>query len=189
MSPGTLTVREEDGAECPPNVVGEIFFPAQAGERFHYLGAEVRRDADGRLSLGDLGHIDEAGYLFLSDRRTDLIIRGGANIYPAEVEAALIEYPAVRDAVVIGLPCEEYGSRTHAILELRQDVALEEIDAFLRTRLTGYKCPETYEITDAPLRNEAGKVRRAALREQRLAWIEEARPFLRTPSRSDPAGR
>ena len=59
MSPGTLTVREEDGAECPPNVVGEIFFPAQAGERFHYLGAEVRRDADGRLSLGDLGHIDE----------------------------------------------------------------------------------------------------------------------------------
>src|SRR3546814_9480492 len=64
------------------------------------------------MSLGDLGYLDDDGYLFLSDRRTDLILRGGANIYPAEVEAALVEHPAVRDAVVLGLPCEDYGARS-----------------------------------------------------------------------------
>src|SRR3546814_13884600 len=94
------------------------------------------------MSLGDLGYLDDDGYLFLSDRRTDLILRGGANIYPAEVEAALVEHPAVRDAVVLGLPCEDYGARVHAIVQPAKELPLGQIDAFVHTRLASYKCPE-----------------------------------------------
>ncbi|HVI97571.1 MAG TPA: AMP-binding protein [Sphingomonas sp.] len=175
--PGALSVRDEEGRACPPGVVGEIFFAPETATRFHYVGADPRLDGEGRMSLGDLGTLDEDGYLFLSDRRTDMILRGGANIYPAEVEAALIEHPAVRDAVVLGLPCEDYGARVHAVIQLAAELPLEEIHAFVHARLAGYKCPESYELVDAALRDEAGKVRRAALRDERLAWLAEGRRF------------
>ncbi|MGN6268520.1 MAG: AMP-binding protein [Sphingomonas sp.] len=179
--PEALSVRDEAGNLCPPGVVGEIFFAPETATRFHYIGADPRLDDAGRMSLGDLGHLDEDGYLFLSDRRTDMILRGGANIYPAEVEAALIEHPAVSDAVVLGLPCEDYGARVHAVVQPGGELSLEEIDAFVRTRLASYKCPESYELVDAALRDEAGKVRRAALRDERLAWLAEGRRFAVTP--------
>jgi len=172
-APEAVSVRNEAGELCPPGVIGEIYFNAEAATRFHYNGAEPRLDASGRLSLGDLGYLDEDGYLFLSDRRTDLIIRGGANIYPAEIEAALIQHPAIRDAVVLGLPCEEYGARVHAIIERDAEISLDDIDSFVRERLTGYKRPTSYEFTDSPLRDEAGKVRRAALRDERLEWLSQ----------------
>jgi bile acid-coenzyme A ligase len=183
-----LSVRDEAGEACAPGVVGEVFFAPEAAARFHYIGAEPRLDAGGRMSLGDLGWLDEDGYLYLSDRRTDLILRGGANIYPAEVEAALIEHPAVCDAVVLGLPCEDYGARVHAIVQLADETTPAEIDAFVRARLAGYKCPETYEVVDAPLRDDAGKVRRAALRDERLAWLAEGKAFQVRPPRSGGAG-
>ncbi len=177
-SPEVLSVRNEHGEACGPGEVGEIFFAAEATGRFHYIGAETRLDGEGRMSLGDLGYLDEDGYLYLSDRRTDLIIRGGANIYPAEVEAALLEHPAISDAVVLGLPCEDYGARVHAIVQQTGDLAPAAIDAFVRDRLTGYKCPESYELVDTPLRDEAGKVRRTALRDERLAWLADGRSFV-----------
>ena len=176
--PGALSVRDEAGNLCPPGVVGEIFFAPETATRFHYVGADPRLDNAGRMSLGDLGYLDEDGYLFLSDRRTDMILRGGANVYPAEVEAALIEHPLVQDAVVLGLPCEDYGARVHAIVQAAKELPPEEIHAFVRARLAGYKCPESYEMVDAALRDEAGKVRRAALRDERLAWLAKEKPFL-----------
>ncbi len=179
--PEALSVRDERGEACPPGVIGEIFFAPESATRFHYIGADPRMDDKGWMSLGDLGYLDEDGYLFLSDRRTDLILRGGANIYPAEVEAALIEHPAVRDAVVLGLPCEDYGARVHAIIQPAETLPPEEIGRFVRARLAGYKCPESYEMVDAALRDEAGKVRRAALRDERLAWLAEGRNFAVTP--------
>jgi bile acid-coenzyme A ligase len=181
--PGALSVRDEEGNPCPPGVVGEIFFAPETATRFHYVGAATRLDGDGRMSLGDLGYLDSDGYLFLSDRRTDLILRGGANIYPAEVEAVLIEHAAVRDAVVLGLPSEDYGARVHALVELTRAVPIEEIDAFVRARLAGYKCPESYEVVEAPLRDEAGKVRRSALRGERLQWLRDGASFGRSASR------
>lgn len=168
-APPGMTIRDEQGKECPAGTVGEIFFAAEAASRFHYIGAEARLDGEGRLSIGDLGWLDADGWLFLSDRRTDLIIRGGANIYPAEVEAALVEHPAIRDAVVLGLPCEEFGARVHAIVQADADIVTAEIDTFVRTRLAAYKCPESYERSSGALRDDAGKVRRAALREEILA--------------------
>lgn len=179
VAPDTITVRNSDGETCAPGEVGEIFFPAASAERFHYVGAAPRLDDSGRMSLGDMGYVDVDGYLFLADRRTDMIIRGGANIYPAEVEAALDEHPAVADAVVIGLPCEEFGHRVHAILEVRPGAALDiaDVSAFVAERLAPHKRPESYELVDTPLRDDAGKVRRAALRDERLAWIAAGNPF------------
>lgn len=179
--PEVLSIRDEDGKMCPPGVVGEIFFAAETSARFHYIGAEPRLDGEGRMSLGDLGHLDAEGYLYLSDRRTDLIVRGGANIYPAEVEAALIEHPAISDAVVLGLPCEEYGARVHAIVQASEGLVLEDVHAFVSTRLAGYKCPESYELVDSALRDEAGKARRATLRDERLASLAEGNGFLAAP--------
>jgi bile acid-coenzyme A ligase len=115
---------------------------------------------------------DEAGYVFLADRRTDLIISGGANIYPAEVEAAILEHPRVAGAVVIGLPDEDLGARAHAILRLTPGVGPDDIIAnllsWLETRFARYKIPRTFEATDEELRDDAGKVRRSALRAARL---------------------
>lgn len=168
VSRDAVTILDETGGLCAPGEVGEIFFAADTVERFHYIGADRRTDEAGRMSLGDLGYLDEDDYLFLSDRRTDLILRGGANIYPAEVEAALIEHPAVIDAVVVGLPCDELGARVHAIVRLAGNIPVEAIDAFVRERIAIYKCPASYEVTEADLRDEAGKVRRSALRAERL---------------------
>ena len=93
------------GHELPPGEVGEVFIKAAAGpgSTYHYVGAEARTDGEWE-SLGDMGYLDVEGYLYLADRRTDLILRGGANIYPAEVEAAIDQHPSVASSVVIGLP-------------------------------------------------------------------------------------
>jgi len=179
VAPDTITIRNVDSELCAPGEIGEIFFPAASAERFHYIGAAPRLDDAGRMSLGDMGYVDADDYLFLADRRTDMIIRGGANIYPAEVEAALDEHPAVASAVAIGLPCEEFGHRVHAILEVQSGAALEiaDVSAFIAERLAPYKRPESYELVETPLRDDAGKVRRNALRDERLAWIAAGKPF------------
>ena len=101
--PGTMKVTDADGNDLPPGEVGEIWMKPPEVPTYHYIGAEARV-RDGWESLGDLGWTDEEGYLYLADRRTDLIIAGGANIYPAEVEAALMEHPAIASCAVIGLP-------------------------------------------------------------------------------------
>ena len=120
-----------------------------------------------------MGWLDEDGYLYLADRRTDLIISGGANIYPAEVEAALAEHPEVDTAVAIGLPDEDLGQIVHAIVRLRRSdrigVGEEELRKFVEERLARYKTPRTYEFVEYSLRDDAGKVRRSQLRSQRLS--------------------
>ena len=112
-------ILDENGEECAPGVVGEVYLMPQdgPGTSYHYVGAEPRVTANGWDSLGDMGWRDEAGYLYLADRRTDLIISGGANIYPAEVEASLAEHSGVDTAVVIGLPDEDLGQVVHAIIQ------------------------------------------------------------------------
>jgi bile acid-coenzyme A ligase len=169
VAPGTLSVLNSNGESCPAGEIGEIFYPASANKKFHYLGQPLRCDPSGRFSLGDLGHLDEDGYLFLADRRTDLILRGGANVYPAEVESALDAHPAVASSVVLGLASDDLGQRVHAIVQVspESELGVEELDLFVRSRLSGYKCPETYEFVHLPLRDDAGKVRRSALKAER----------------------
>ncbi len=115
-----------------------------------------------------MGWLDEDGYLYLTDRQTDMILVGGANVYPAEVEAALDAHPRVRSSAVIGLPDEDLGNRVHAVIHADGDVSDAELAAHLRDRLAPYKLPRSYERSAEPLRDEAGKVRRAALRAARV---------------------
>ena len=124
-----------------------------AGSTYHYLGAAPKRRPDGWESLGDIGRLDADGYLYLGDRLADMILRGGANIYPAEVEAAVAAHPQVRSCVVVGLPDPEFGQRVHAILELADGTDAQSVadgmGSFLADQLSRYKHPESFEATSA----------------------------------------
>ena len=161
---------DEAGNEVPPGEVGEVFMlpPGGQGSTYRYVGASARSDGQGWETLGDLGYLDEDGYLYLSDRRTDMIVPAGENVYPAEVEAALLAHPAVQSCAVIGLPDEDLGQRVHAIVEARPAVDEETLRAHLADQLLRHKTPRSFEFVDTPLRDEAGKLRRGALRAARL---------------------
>lgn len=177
-----MKILDDAGGELPAGEVGEVYFRPEGGpgSTYHYLGSESKRVGEWE-TMGDLGSVDEAGYLYLSDRRNDLIISGGANIYPAEVEAALDAHPAVQGSAAIGLPDEEWGARVHAIVQTVDGAAIDEAELleFVAARLARFKLPRSIEFTREPLRDEAGKVRRAALRQARIA--EPAIP-LRSPT-------
>jgi bile acid-coenzyme A ligase len=164
---GTMKITDESGLELPAGEVGEIWMkPPEGRATYQYIGADARV-RDGWESLGDLGWMDDDGYLYLADRRTDLILAGGANIYPAEVEAALMEHPAVASCAVIGLPDEDLGQRVHAVLELAGEVSDDELAKFLGERLVRYKVPRSFERVEGQVRDDAGKVRRGALAAER----------------------
>jgi len=169
---GSMRILDPDTRdELPPGEIGEVWMRPPAAATYRYLGAEARRDDVGWESLGDMGSMDAEGYLYLADRRTDLILAGGANIYPAEVEAALEEHPAVRSCAVIGLPDEDLGQRVHALVEVAEgeDVTDDELKLFLKERLVSYKIPRTFERSEGPVRDDAGKVRRSGLVNDRTA--------------------
>jgi bile acid-coenzyme A ligase len=169
--PGSnIKIFDDAGHELPPGEIGEVYMVHDrgVGTTYRYIGAEARRRDDGWETLGDMGYLDADGYLHLTDRRTDMILRGGANIYPAEVEAAIDAHPAVRSSAVIGLPDEELGNRVHAIVDATAPVTADAIKAFLTDRLVTYKIPESFEFVTEPLRDDAGKSRRSALRAARL---------------------
>jgi len=160
-----------DGSECTPFEVGEVFMlpPGGQGSTYRYVGAEATATSDGWESLGDMGYLDGDGYLYLVDRKADMIIVGGANVYPAEVEAALDAHAAVRSSAVIGLPDEDLGSRIHAIVDATLPVSEEALREHLGKHLVQYKIPKSFEFVSEPLRDDAGKLRRSALRAARLA--------------------
>lgn len=176
---GELIIRGEDGTVLPPGEVGEVYMrkagmgTGGAAPSYRYVGAESRRLDDGFESLGDFGWVDEDGYLYIADRRADLILSGGHNVYPAEVEGALLEHPAVHEAIVIGLPDSDLGARVHAIVRLEEGAAANAADltAFAAERLVSYKLPREIEFADQPLRDEAGKARRSRLREERMRAV------------------
>jgi bile acid-coenzyme A ligase len=166
---GRFEVRDDDGRRCAPGAVGEIWLLADGGpgSTYRYVGAEPRRSADGWESLGDMGRVDEDGYLYLEGRSADMVVVGGANVYPAEVEAALVEHPQVAAAVVVGLPDDDLGARLHALLQVTGEVTDDALRAHLRDRLVPYKWPRTFERTAGPLRDDADKVRRASVADGR----------------------
>lgn len=167
-----MRVLDEAGADCPPGVIGEVYFLPDRGQgaTYRYIGAEARTAGEWE-TFGDMGHVDADGFLFLADRRVDLIVSGGANIYPAEVEAAIDAYPGVLCSVVVGLPDADIGQRAHAIVQTAAGLDEIELRAFLAERLAPYKRPRSIETTTEALRDDAGKVRRQALREVRIAQL------------------
>jgi len=115
-----------------------------------------------------MGYLDDDGYLYLGDRRSDMILSGGRNIYPAEVEAAIDAHPAVRSCAVIGLPDDDLGQRIHAIIDTNVEIPEAELREHLGEHLVHHKLPTSLEYVDQPLRDDAGKVRRSALLAARL---------------------
>jgi bile acid-coenzyme A ligase len=187
-----LRIIGQDGNDVAPGEIGEIYFLPNdgVGTTYHYLGAEPKRRSDGWESLGDIGRLDADGYLYLGDRLADMILRGGANIYPAEVEAAVSAHPQVRSCVVVGLPDAEFGQRVHAILELDPATSAQAVADgmrdFLKDRLSRYKHPESFEVVGVPLRDDSGKVRRTLLRDERIGWLQENRAFRIIPASALP---
>jgi bile acid-coenzyme A ligase len=166
---GEIRVQDESGNVLPPGEIGELWVRPEGGRRpYRYVGAEVR-ERNGWETIGDMGWVDQDDYVYLADRRTDMVLVGGANVYPAEVEGVLLEHPDVISACVIGLPDEDLGNRIHAIIETgRKDRFDGELRALAGSRLSRHKTPRCFEYTDAPLRDDTGKIRRSALREARL---------------------
>ena len=163
-----------DGSVLGSGEIGEIYLRSPHTGAYSYLGDAplLPRTDDGFASAGDLGYVDDDGYLYIADRRVDLILSGGANVYPAEVESALAEHPGIADVVVIGLPDDEWGQRVHAIVApLAADAPPSEADiiAFAKQRLAAYKVPKTVEFVAEIPRTAATKVSRSALRAERGA--------------------
>jgi bile acid-coenzyme A ligase len=167
---GEVQICDPDGTPLPAGLEGEVWLRSfRSTPTYRYVGAEARVRPGRWESLGDMGWLDEDGYLYLGDRSQDMILIGGSNVYPAEVEAALAEHPEVRSCAVIGLPDEERGSRVHAIVEADPvDLTADDLIAFTADRLAPYKRPRTVEFVSTPLRDDAGKVRRSSLRAERL---------------------
>ena len=163
-------ILDDLGAPVPPGVVGRVFLKP-LGQLFEYHGdpdktAESR--SDGLITAGDLGYVDDAGYLFLRGRANDLVITGGVNVYPVEVEDALFAHPAIADATVIGLPDEEWGEIVTAVIELHSGwVADQSTQAAILShcgeRLARYKIPKRMEFVDDLPREPNGKIRKPQL--------------------------
>jgi bile acid-coenzyme A ligase len=167
---GEIEAFGADGAMLKRGETGEIFMKLKPEQpsTYRYVGAETRALGGGWESIGDIGWLDADGYLYLADRRTDLILVGGANVYPAEVEAAIDEHPLVQSSCVIGLPDDDLGGRVHAIVQPREGLTLADLEAHLADRLVRYKRPRSIEFVSEPLRDDAGKVRRSQLRAERI---------------------
>jgi bile acid-coenzyme A ligase len=181
-----VLILDDTGRPLPHGEVGEIHMRPKVtvGPTYSYLGAPPAKTThDGFTSVGDLGWVDEEGYLFIADRRTDMIITGGANVFAAEVEAALGEHPGIADLAVIGVPDEAWGKRVHAIIQPRDTFTpppVTDLDAHCRERLMAYKIPKSYEFVAELPRTEAGKLRRSALAEERAAgWTAAMIPASR----------
>ena len=173
---GEMKAFDADGNILPPGEVGEVFMrrPEGAAPSYHYRGATARTLDGGWESLGDIGSFDEDGFLYLADRRTDMILVGGSNVYPAEIEAALDEHPLVQSSAVIGLPDDEMGNQIHAIIQPRDGLTEDAVREHLRGMLVTYKQPRSIEFVAENIRDDAGKVRRTQLRDERIAKLKAA---------------
>ena len=164
-----VRIHGEDGRVCGPGEIGLVYMRQPAWSDFTYVGNEAARRAierDGLVSLGDIGYLDDEGYLFLCDRSADTVISGGVKIYPAEVEHALIGCPGVLDCAVFGVPDEEMGeSLTAAILpEPGAEVGAAQVEAWLRPRIAGFKIPRSVSLMQDFPRDDNGKVAKRKLR-------------------------
>ena len=157
-----------DGRALGPGEQGEVYLRAPMSAGYRYLGGAppLPSTADGFRSAGDVGHLDDEGYLYIADRRADLIITGGANVFPAEVECALAEHDDIADVVVIGLADPEWGRRVHAVVQLAdplKPLTEQQVIRYAKSRLAAYKVPKTVEFVDELPRTAATKVNRSAM--------------------------
>jgi long-chain acyl-CoA synthetase len=160
----TVAIRREDGSECDPGHEGEITVSGANVMLGYWRDPERTREAlrDGWLWTGDMGFVDEDGYLYLVDRKSDMIISGGENVHPTETENALQEHPAVYEVAVVGVPDARWGEAVKAVVALQpgRQVAAEELMEFCKQRIAGYKCPKSVDFVDELPKSTVGKILR-----------------------------
>jgi long-chain acyl-CoA synthetase len=171
-NPGVeVSILDEEGRGCAPGVQGDVYFRGSAA--FQYKG-DPEKTAEGRrgdrFTLGDIGYLDDDGYLYLCDRRADLIISGGVNVYPAQVESVLLAHPAVADGCVIGVAHAEWGEEVRGIVQLEpgfapDDATRGELIAHCKAGLAGYQVPRRIDFAQSLPRTETGKLARRTLRD------------------------
>ncbi|UMB71173.1 class I adenylate-forming enzyme family protein [Mycobacterium paraterrae] len=167
-----VRILDPEGEPVKAGELGEVYLRSPMSAGYLYLGGAplLASTPDGFRTAGDLGYLDDDGYLYIADRRSDMIVTGGANVFPAEVECALVEHEGIADVVVIGLADTEWGRRVHAVVQLADNAtALTEHDviAYAKARLAAYKVPKTVEFVDQIPRTAATKVNRSAMVEAR----------------------
>jgi bile acid-coenzyme A ligase len=167
-----IKILDEAQNPVPAGDYGDVYMRSPGTGAYDYLGGAplLPTTPDGFGTAGDIGRLDAEGYLYLADRRVDMIITGGANVFPAEVEAVLSEHPGIADAVVIGLADDQWGRRVHAIVEPAVpggDLTEDEVIGFVKERLASYKAPKTVEFVAQLPRTAATKISRSALVEER----------------------
>ena len=174
-APGVqLRVADDAGNACAPGVAGEIQVSSETTPYFAYHRAEEKTDEAREgdfVRTGDVGYLNDEGFLFISDRKSDMVISGGVNIYPAEVEQELVNVAAVKDCAVFGVPDHEFGERLVAVIECEADLDREVLARELRQRVAGYKLPREYRFVRALPREDTGKIKKRLLRDE---WVATA---------------
>ncbi len=173
LPPFETVIYGDDGDVLGPHQIGQVYFRDSSGHGIVYRGdpekTAAAHIAPGVFTLGEMGYVDEDGYLFITDRVSDMIVSGGVNIYPAEAEQVLLRHPGVADIAVVAAPHAEMGEEARALV-IAADPAhpptAEELNAFCRESLAGYKCPRGYEFVDDIGRTAMGKVNKKALRQR-----------------------
>lgn len=171
-----MRVLAEAGATLPPGETGLVYIRPAGGARFHYHDDPAKTESawiDDAFTVGDVGHLDADGYLYLTDRASDMVIRGGVNIYPREIEDVLFTHPDVVDCAVFGVPDDRLGERLHAVVEARAPLTDTELDAWCRALIADYKVPASWAFVAELPRHPNGKVLKRLLRDQ--AWSDRDR--------------
>jgi long-chain acyl-CoA synthetase len=173
-----LKILDDDGRELPRNTPGLIYIHQPATPDFSYVGnakARARMETDGLKTMGDIGYLDDEGFLFIVDRQADMVISGGVNIYPVEIEIELHGMPGVADCAVFGIPDDEFGEALAAAVQPAPGVALtaESVRAWLHERIAGYKVPKVVSLHEQLPREDTGKLFKRKLREP--YWVGRTR--------------
>jgi long-chain acyl-CoA synthetase len=164
-----VRILDDDGNELPPGEIGEIASRYAGFDNFTYHGDDAKRraiDRNGLIAPGDVGYVDEDGYLYICDRKIDMVLSGGVNIYPAEIEAVLHDMPGLADCAVFGIPDEEFGEALYAAIEPvpGAELTTEGVQAWLRERVAGYKVPRRIDFSKSLPREDSGKIFKRKLR-------------------------
>jgi long-chain acyl-CoA synthetase len=178
MGEGVVKILDDAGRELPTGEIGLIYCRQPAYPDFTYTNNPAARAAlerNGLWSVGDMGYLDAEGYLYVADRKSDMVISGGVNIYPAEIEATLLTMPVVADCAVFGIPDAEFGEALAAAIQLREGerTSGEQVQAYLRERIANYKVPRVVTFHEELPREESGKIFKRRLREP--YWANVAR--------------